>query len=77
MRLMLSSEFQAELLELDTKVQTDALLEYPTATAMEKLLAKVTEIRRAGGIYEDEKTKVHENSNFEFASRRIQELRRE
>jgi len=76
-RLMLSSEFQAELLELDTKVQTDALLEYPTATAMEKLLVKVTEIRRAGGIYEDEKTKVHENSNFEFASRRIQELRRE
>ena len=76
-RLMLSSEFQAELLELDTKVQTDALLEYPTATAMEKLLVKVTEIRRVGGIYEDEKTKVHENSNFEFASRRIQELRRE
>lgn len=76
-RLMLSSEFQAELLELDTKVQTDALLEYPTATAMEKLLVKVTEIRKAGGIYEDEKTKVHENSNFEFASRRIQELRRE
>jgi hypothetical protein len=76
-RLMLSSEFQAELLELDTKVQTDALLEYPTATAMEKLLVKVTEIRRAGGIYEDEKTKAHENSNYEFASRRIQELRRE
>ena len=44
---------------------------------MEKLLVKVTEIRKAGGIYEDEKTKVHENSNFEFASRRIQELRRE
>jgi hypothetical protein len=76
-RLMLSSEFQAELLELDTKVQTDALLEYPTATAMEKLLVKVTEIRKAGGVYENEKTKVHENSNFEFASRRIQELRRE
>ena len=76
-RLMLSSEFQAELLELDTKVQTDALLEYPTATAMEKLLVKVTEIRKAGGIYEDEKTKAHENSNYEFASRRIQELRRE
>jgi hypothetical protein len=76
-RLMLSSEFQAELFELDTKVQTDALLEYPTATAMEKLLVKVTEIRKAGGIYEDEKTKVHENSNFEFATRRIQELRRE
>lgn len=76
-RLMLSSEFQTELLELDTKVQTDALLEYPTATAMEKLLVKVAEIRKAGGIYEDEKTKVHENSNFEFATRRIQELRRE
>jgi len=76
-RLMLSSEFQAELLELDTKVQSDALLEYPTATAMEKLLVKVAEIRKAGGIYEDEKTKAHENSNFEFASRRIQELRRE
>lgn len=76
-RLMLSTEFQAELLELDTKVQADALLEYPTATAMEKLLVKVTEIRKAGGIYEDEKTKAQENSNFAFASRRIQELRRE
>lgn len=76
-RSMLSSEFQSELLELDTKAQADPLLEYPTATAMEKLLLKAGEIRKAGGAYEDEKTKAHENSNFEFATRRIQELRRE
>jgi|GEM_PF-2993732 len=70
-------EFQETVQELDKRVHSDPLLEYPTATLMEKLLVTIDEIKKSGAGYEDMKTKSLEVACTNFIKIRIQELRRQ